>query len=250
MINSNASDFTEEQYILYLKEILAKGYIFSDYFSYKNKNTCIIFRHDIDASVHRAYKLAKIEAELGIKSTFFIMLYNWFYDIRDQEVYKLIYAIKELGHQIGLHFDASYLLNTKIIDRKVLKKSLLQQKVELEKILAFEIKLFSYHNPTILGNNLIKDLEICGMLNVYNEIFIKNFKYCSDSNGLWRFEKLDDLINPKLYPKLHILTHPEWWTPESLTPRQKILRALNGRLSATLTQYDRFILENNRLNIV
>ncbi|MDQ8039468.1 MAG: formyltransferase family protein [Rickettsiella sp.] len=241
------NDFTEHKYKEYLIKLI-ENYKFSFFSKDYTSHATVLLRHDIDVSVHRAYKLAKIETALGIKSTFFIMLYNWFYDIRDPEIRNLIFAIKKMGHKIGLHFDASYPLNTNFIDKETLAKTILQQKIGLETILSLKITIFSYHNPTILGNNLIKDLEICGMLNVYNETFIKNFKYCSDSNGLWRFDKLDDLIKPKQYPKLHVLIHPEWWTPEPLTPRKKILRALNGRANAMLSRYDKLLYENKRLN--
>ena len=45
-----------------------------------SKERQIIWRHDIDMSVHRAYSLAKLERGLGVKSTFFILPHSEFYN--------------------------------------------------------------------------------------------------------------------------------------------------------------------------
>ena len=64
---------------------------------------CVI-RHDIEFSVDRALKMAKIEAnELGISSTYTIQLRNNTYNAISEKNIKLVREIKELGHKIGLH---------------------------------------------------------------------------------------------------------------------------------------------------
>ncbi len=211
----------------------------------------VIWRHDIDASVHQAYELAKIENRLGIKATYFVMLHSWFYDIREKEVNTLLKNIKDLGHTIGLHFDFEYIPSGAIDDEASFLKALKHQKEELELILGFGINFFSFHNPTTISDELrskLTEYKYEDMINVYHEKFINEYKYCSDSNGLWRFDKLSDLIDPKKYPKLHVLTHPEWWTENPMTPRQKIVRILNGRTKAILKQYDTVLANSGRPN--
>ncbi len=244
-------NFTLLQYSQYLAK-LKKSYAFINYDeAITTEPPHVIWRHDIDGSVHQAYELAKIENRLGIKSTYFVMLHSWFYDIREKEVNSLLKNIKDLGHAIGLHFDFEYIPSGSINDEASFLKALKHQKEELELILGFGINVFSFHNPTTISEDLrskLKEYKYEDMINVYHEKFINEYKYCSDSNGLWRFDKLSDLIDPKKYPKLHVLTHPEWWTENSMTPRQKIVRVLNGRTKAILRKYDEVLAKSGRPN--
>ena len=67
------SNFTYEHYTNILQE-LRKSYKFT---SFKSATTNdVILRHDVDASLHAALKIAKIEKELDISSTFF---YSFFF---------------------------------------------------------------------------------------------------------------------------------------------------------------------------
>lgn len=239
--------FTEESYYFLLENLLKVGYEFIDYraglvgLNKKNKLIpSVIWRHDIDMSVHRALSLAKIENQLGIKSTFFILLQSQFYDIREKDIREKLYQIKNLGHNIGLHFDFDYLA-TKIITQQQFETSLKLQLDTMYELLGINTEVFSYHNPRNSSFNLDKSLEICGLVNVYSTEFFDNFKYCSDSNGRWN-DNIEQLINPDVYPRLHILTHPVWWTPEYIkVPRDKIIRAVEGRKNSIMRDYDSLI---------
>jgi hypothetical protein len=245
------NDFTLTEYSQYLTEI-KRHYVFINYDEVDAiTSPHVIWRHDIDVSMHQALKLAQIEKDHGVKATYFIMLGSWFYDIRDHEIHDLIDSIKKLGHTIGLHFDFEYLPSGKISDIESFLTALKLQKKELEQLLNLKIEVFSYHNPTTISDDLRSQINLykqADMINVYSDKFVNNYKYCSDSNGLWRFDRLMDLINPKEFPRLHILTHPEWWTEHKMTPREKIQRALMGRVKALLDRYDRALQESNRPN--
>ncbi|MCD7909896.1 MAG: hypothetical protein LUH04_19885 [Clostridium sp.] len=41
--------------------------------------------------------------------------------------------------------------------------------------------------------------------------------------------------------RLQVLTHPENWTPEPLTPRQRIQRCFDGRAARAAEGYDHFL---------
>ena len=71
----------------------------------------IILRHDVDFSLARAVEIAKIDYYNKMISTFFIMLNTKLYDILESSNLESIKEIVSLGHEIGLHFDAS-LYNT------------------------------------------------------------------------------------------------------------------------------------------
>lgn len=244
--------FTISEYTYFLKKI-KNQYKFINYEDiYLGHVPSIIWRHDVDVSVHNAYQLAKIEYELGIQATYFFMLSNWFYDIRDYEIHELITKIKDKGHVIGLHYDFEYLPSGKVSCFKTFLHSLQHQKNEIEHIFGSKINVFSFHNPSIIEPTLLAEINkkhtILDIVNVYSNKIKDRFKYCSDSNGLWRFDKLNDLINPEQYPYLQVLTHPEWWTESSLTPREKIQKALLGRAKSILQRHDEHLTKNKRPN--
>ena len=87
------------------------------------------------------------------------------------------------------------------------------------------------------------------MINVYSHHFKNHFKYCSDSNGLWRYEKPEDLINPEKYQRLHILTHPEWWDEQILSPRKKVLATVLKQSESIMKEYDDLLQKDNRINV-
>ena len=65
--------------------------------------------------------------------------------------------------------------------------------------------------------------KIGGRYHTYMPEFFSNIKYCSDSEGLWKYDNPESLINDTNIKTLHLLTHPIWWTtPEDLSPGQKI----------------------------
>ena len=69
----------------------------------KNTKKFCVLRHDIEFSVDRAYKLAKLENKLGVTSTYTVQLRNNTYNALSEKNIELIKKIKDLGHHIGLH---------------------------------------------------------------------------------------------------------------------------------------------------
>lgn len=243
--NLKYQDFTEETYQKLLDKLL-EGYQFIGFSDpIDEKKPQVIWRHDIDVSVYRALRLAEIEYFKGIRSTFFVLLYSWFYNIHDPEIIENIIKIRELGHEIGLHYDYNYHshLNKK---NEFFIDSLRKQKKELEDILGFSIQSFSMHNPTLMPKDMV--LNQNELMDAYRFPGIEKFKYCSDSNGLWKFDRLENLIDPEKHPKLYVLTHAEWWTPNPMSPRNRILRALNGYQSRMMNRYDALLDLSNAPN--
>lgn len=246
-MNYYFDDFTETNYRNLLR-LAKRNYRFAAYDEYKSNDKMILWRHDIDASVHRAYRLAQIEAEEKVRTTFFVHLHNEMYNALETEIAGLLYRISELGHDIGLHFDPLfYGLNSSF--RSNMEYYLNYEKEILEKIFGKEVRVFSFHNPEFGDCLKIENELIAGMINTYSNYFKANYKYCSDSNGYWRFERLEDLLTDAAYQKFHILTHPEWWTPDVLSPRERITRCINGRAERQHLRYDEALLEMGRENV-
>ena len=86
------------------------------------------------------------------------------------------------------------------------------EKKILEEICNVGIRHMSFHNPDISGDwYKINDMWIGGMLNVYAGFFRRNFEYCSDSNGYWRYKRLEGVLVNSRNKRIQVLTHPAWW---------------------------------------
>jgi hypothetical protein len=89
--------------------------------------------------------MAQIEAELGVKATYFVQIHNDFYNTFEKENINSILKIKNLGQQIGLHFDSHF---WDIKTEKQLENQIKIDKNILEEYISDEIKVFLFHNNT------------------------------------------------------------------------------------------------------
>lgn len=240
-------DFTEDNYRNILK-IAKSQYSFISFCDYKQTGKNLLMRHDIDFSIHRANKLAQIEAEEGILSTFFLFMHSPYYNLFEKEIVDLVAKIIHLGHDIGLHFDLSIYEATERKSRSFME-NLSFEKGIIERFFGVQVRSFSFHNPTEIHMELYCDEEYHGMINVYSSFFKNNYKYCSDSNGYWRYDRLEDILFNETIEKLHILLHPEWWVPRAMSPNERISRCIEGRAKKCHAQYDKMLEDYGRLNV-
>src|ERR1044072_3232693 len=110
-------DFTRENYKLILN-IARTQYSFKFFTDNLSEKNWVLWRHDVDYSPNSALRLAMIESDLGIKATYFLLIHSEFYNLFEKEVTNHFKCIKEMGHQLGLHFDNSYYKATNAIDLK------------------------------------------------------------------------------------------------------------------------------------
>ena len=195
------------------------------------KRFCLL-RHDIDFSINRALVIAKLEADNDIKSTFYINPHSEFYNLFEKQQADKIRNILALGHNLGLHFDASFYGG---IDLKF-ESHLVHERSQLENLFDCQVNSFSFHNTTeaILA---FDDDKYAGMVNCYSQK-LRALPYCSDSTGIWRYDNLIKFIEKNSHQNLHILTHPGWWLGSDMLPRAKVHRACIGRAKSQLEIYD------------
>ena len=247
-MNYYFEDFTEYNYQYLLQKYIKdqECIFFSD--ALKEERRIILMRHDIDFSVHRAYKLAKIENSMGIKSTYFLHMNSCFYNLFEKDIYNLVREILKLGHQVGLHYDCDF-RNNALINQSEFEKELKKNRKILSNLFEEEILSFSFHNPTEDILKKFNELKYDGMINAYGKEIVTRFKYCSDSNGYWRYQRLEEFLEQNIDEKIQILTHPAWWTEEVMSPRERIQRVIKGRTLRTQEQYDNILKLSNRKNI-
>lgn len=242
---NNWTDFTESAYSNLLS-LAKEQYEFIGYTSELNAENIVLWRHDVDFSVHRALRLAEIESEHGVASTFFFQLSCIFYNVFEHTILERIRRIEKLGHVIGLHFDPS-LYEGKC--KEAILEKMAWEKTVLENLFETEIHTVSFHNPEYDDWLSMDAHTLCGMVNTYSRFFKENFGYCSDSNGYWRFESIESVLRSRKHSRLQVLTHPAWWTAEPLPPRKRILRCVEGRAKRCMEQYDGILADSGRLNI-
>lgn len=224
-IRYNFADFTEVHY-RHLIQIAKQSHSFIAYKAAREcDNNFILWRHDIDASVQRALALAKIEASENVQATYFIQLTSEFYNVFEISIKEIFKEIISLGHHIGVHF---YPMAYGVSDKKSLENGLTFEKETLQNLLQTEIKVFSYHNP-VPETLKFDDFTYAGLINTYSSFFKEKTKYCSDSNGYWRFHRMEDFLKEHSKDNLQILTHPAWWQTTPMSPTERVWRCVDGR---------------------
>jgi hypothetical protein len=241
------SGFTESAYLVLISAARRAGYFFSGYGD-RPANRHVVWRHDVDLSMHRALRLAEIERAANVSATYFVNPHCRFYNLFEPEITARLRRIARLGHRIGLHFDAEAYPGTDW-RRDLLADRLAGERRLIEDLLGSPIEAFSYHNPEIGGLIEIDDDEIAGLINAYGRTFRTEYGYASDSNGYWRFDPIEEVLRAGRHERLQVLTHPGWWTPEPMPPRARVARCVYGRAAMAMAHYDAFLRANDRANL-
>lgn len=239
------NDFTLENYRNLL--ILAQeNYSFS-FFSQKKLYAIksLILRHDVEFSVPIALEMAKTEHDLGIRATYFIQLHGDFYNALEGKTFKQIREIEALGHQLALHFDAHF---WEISREDQLDSCLKKDKETFEKYFFTEPKVFSFHNNNSFTLSCNKD-SYAGMINVYSSIFTKEYGYCADSTGYWRYEVLEDRLREAKDQVLQVLIHDGMWQDEVLPPRRRVYKVIDDHAANMKKSYDDTLIKFGAKNI-
>ena len=193
--------------------------------------SCLL-RHDVDSELWNCGPMAEIEAKLGISATYFVMLRSTSYNLFCLESKNAIERLLDQGHHIGLHLMGELYEEyaSELLEEKVLAEV---ETVQSE--LGVIIKAVSFHHPgkAVLNN----DIYIGSLVNTYNRIQMADYFYISDSNMIWLHEHPEEILARRLYPRLHLLIHPMWWTSESMSLKEKWLRVLDKNRRAVIDHW-------------
>ena len=239
----HAADFTEKKYAELLKRFLQSHQ--PGKFMECGSRPMFVCRHDVDFSPQRSLKIAQIENELGISAYYFVLLRSDFYNLLEHEISQIFRKIITLGHTIGLHLDISHLTDCnedELCTRINFEKDIISTELNTE------INSFAFHNTNNISFKFKKSYY-SGLLNIYSDQIMSKYKYCSDSNGYWRFKKPDDIRVENIKSDIQLLTHPAWWTKDVMQPSERIERCIEGRAKKILSNYQQKLFLNNRVNM-
>lgn len=241
---SDAQDFLESHYREILQLANKAGRRSVGYGSIPWGEDYLLWRHDIDFSINRSYRLAQINLEHSVHSTFFVNIHSTFYNAFEASQTRLLREIVLMGHDIGIHFDRGFygdVSEGKLEELLVREASLVADLVEGLPVAV------SFHNPTETGLR-VDQLYLGGLVNAYSGKLLDEAFYCSDSNGYWRFHRLRDVVADEKIPRLQVLTHPGFWQKKVMSPRARVWRSALGRANATIDGYDRLLRQHGRMN--
>jgi len=159
-------------------------------------------RHDIDFDLGFASEIAKIETELGIKSTFFVMLTNPFYNIFDKWNSNIVnYLMWREDFPVSLRFNPVAYDNPKL--------GFQQEEKLFREFFGVSFKIISIHIP--IQEPLSRFLKVD---HTYKGKWFRDIKYISDSKGFFREGNPFESDWFKEGKSAQVLLHPIWWMQE------------------------------------
>lgn len=206
---SHGIDFTLQGYAELLRTARSAGYrftLFADPARHEPGPACLL-RHDVDASPAAALRLARLEAEHGVRATYFFMLRSPVYNLLSRESDAAVRAVLELGHELGLHYDGA---GPRV--RGGLAESAAAEAETLGGLFGATVRAVSFHQPDM--GTVAQALRGTGLVNTYDPRDMGDYVYVSDSNKVWRDAPARDILAGRAHEKVQLLLHPMWWATE------------------------------------
>lgn len=224
--------FTLQGYQSLVRHFLEDGFEIRHFLDCDPAARHLVLRHDIDMSLDYAERMARAESDIGITSTYFVLLRHGLYNLWSGDNIAALNRIRDGGHKIGLHFDASLYDATP----EALQDAVAVECDILESILRDKVEIVSFHRP---AENLVGHNEmLAGRAHTYMPKYTEDMHYYADSRGEWRF---GNPVDASLGKSLQLLTHPIWWVFEDgITSLEKLAIYLG-----TLAEQDRITLGRN-----
>lgn len=208
-------DFTYRHYKQMLTSAIDNGYRFVDFSKLPLNNgrrelACSL-RHDCDNDMTAALSMASIEREVGVRSTYFVMLRSAMYNLLNIPNREIVQQIMQMGHEVGLHFDERcYPTATpsRISDYMDVERRIMSELFDIA------VNIVSFHQPS---ERVLKNEIRVRCLNTYSFRNEQGIRYVSDTNMEWIEGCPCGIFQDRRYHRLQLLIHPEWWTEKEMS---------------------------------
>lgn len=222
--------FTHDRYRELLDALRREGYEFRSFYGPAAKDS-VLLRHDVDLSVVSALRMAQLEANMGIESTYHFLLTSPLYNPFEPATRERIERIDELGHEVALHFST----HAYWPDEEPEEEAMLRARVESE-LAALGTLLGRDMPPTVsfhIPPEWVLDREIAGLRSTYAPRYFSEIGYVADSGQRWRE---DAPAADSLPERVQLLVHPGLWGPSDDSFEGRIDRAIESATSYTREQ--------------
>lgn len=177
-----------------------------------------IVRHDIDVSPRKALAMARLEHELGLRSTYLFLVSSPLYDIEDARCRGIFSELRAMGHDIGLHFELEAPLRAAGCSPDAVEEQIRRDADRLSRAAGLDVAALSFHRP--IATFLRGQMRLAGLVNAYAEQLMR--WYVSDSNGSWREGEPIPLVESGRHQRLQMLVHPIWWGEDHLAAGERL----------------------------
>lgn len=213
--------FSLEHYRELLEAAKTGGYRFAGFDEPPAEGELLV-RHDVDISLDAALRMAEVEAEAGVWSTWFLMTRSVFYNLLSEEGERAIARLRELGGRIAHHAVWPH--------------------VDLDQ--RFE-PIVAWHNP----DRAYQTDPIEGATNAMSAPWYDPAHFRTDSNQNWRYRDRPghcphgELARGEI-EWLHVNVHPEIWAYPGASMRETMesFLALEREARLELLRADRIDL--------
>lgn len=249
-------DFTVDKLRHLLESFKGSGYIITSFEEYLKspKEKVLILRHDVDKLPLNSLATAKMQAELGVKGTYYFRVTSGSYQP------KIIKEIVKLGHEIGYHYEDL------TITKGNVEKAYAHFKEWLAKFRTFyPVKTICMHgspmtkwdNKDLWKQYNYKELEIVG--EPYFDIDFEKMLYITDTGRRWdgdkvsvrdkvksqlthSFKKTEDIINSielgEISGPVMLTLHPQRWNNNSFAWwKELVLQNVKNVVKRIIVQY-------------
>lgn len=224
-------DFTLKIYQKLLESLQNSGYSFFTFEQYclrEADGKFVILRHDVDLRAAHSLATARVEAELGIKASYYFRV------VRQSNKPEIIKAIAALGHEIGYHYEDMSLVkgNSSIaVDHFSAKLAYFRRFYPVKTVCMHGSPTSKIDNRSLWKYYDYRDFGLIG--EPYFDIDFTKVFYLTDTGRCWDGDKFsvrdkvdahfnvsyhstNEIIhaaNLKTLPlQLMITTHPQRWT--------------------------------------
>ncbi len=211
--------FSYQYYKYMLSSAASEGYKTTSFAQYKSIHPkTVIMRHDVDYTLNGVLQMAQIEAALNVSASYLFRVHAHEYNLFTPHVFRLLKELQNLGHEIGLHFEATNFARALNLNADVVLK---KEKELLELIIEGPVRTTSEHRDIshVVHNSpyyheLFDPHDAGFEFFTMEDRFFKEMKYLSDSNGIWR--EGDLISHLGRWQRFQVLTHPDWWFEDDL----------------------------------
>lgn len=189
----------------------------------------VIMRHDVDADIDKSVAMARLEHQIGVKATYFILNTAKYWN---HSMWEKLEEIEAMGHEIAWHNNVitQWISGNKTKTVHELITEVLTEFMEHD----FDVVGSASHGDRLcyqynyVNNQVFKQFEKSGLngknnLLMYDQVDMHSYGleyeaylvprdvYVSESGGVWSSEVNEsDLEDPS--KTVQILIHPQWWS--------------------------------------